>query len=748
MTVIDFDFDQRDPDRAQLQEIAVVARGMTSGNTRYDLEVMADSPSAYWRLNDASAATTAADNTANAQTGTYVGAPTKQQTGPLLGDPNKAVLLNGSTQYITVPDNALLDPGDVFTLECWVKPNTSAGTTHTIFSKGANGYLVTLQNTLGTILVMLSKESVGLIAQNLSSLTNGVWTHIAVTKNGSAIHIYINGADSTTVILNRTIAGTASALNMGRTISTTADFFNGTIDEMAIYPTALSAARILVHYNNGTEPIFLENPVTVLYQFMTQFFGFAAASLKVNLWVSEALKAEANTVSAVSTPLRAGFVLTEATMTQQDLLLEFQVSFLLSVYSTRSNLYAPYIYTSASSTQSADFQVTDKYDILRDSLMVPSNQQFMSAIQINRLFSPLKNAYLVSPLAPTDLRGTLGTAVVKDYIPLVLNERLIGDDLAGVSTSMTYRYSELMGPAVQFPSVKFPLSCVNRDLIYALQVLRDIPSVLYRMNDVTSTMLDSSGNNYSGSFLFCTNGQTGPLLEDSNTSTLFNGSTSNALVLDSSLIDLGDVCTCEVWVYPTDLSTSPYIIDKGANAYGVQIGSSGIISFVKSGAAVLAFSTVAVQINQWSHICCTKNGTDVHVYLNGVDVSDVTSTSTLADNAVNLELGMSVGGTSHFAGNMANVALYNTAIGADRVYQHYASGVLVFGSNMYDLIDVNTVLGVTHWRARKFNHTGSPTYSVVYSGQTVRVLRISMDLSPENPTMQVTGITNMLSNGA
>src|SRR5262249_20602336 len=86
--------------------------------TAYQTEVLADTPLAYWRLGDTSG-TTATDASGNGRHGTYQNSPTLNQTGALVGDANGSVLLNGSTQYVSVADVAAFGTAAV-SAEGWV----------------------------------------------------------------------------------------------------------------------------------------------------------------------------------------------------------------------------------------------------------------------------------------------------------------------------------------------------------------------------------------------------------------------------------------------------------------------------------------------------------------------------------------------------------------------------------------------------------------------------------------------------
>ena len=129
----------------------------------YAATVKADSPSAYWRLDEASG-NQAADQQGTS-TGTYSAGVTRGQPGATSdGDP--AVDLNGTTGYVTVPDAAALRLADgPFTLEAWVnRPTLGAtfpGDQEQVFDKNDGGYQVNIQNNV----MYFDQAGVGTIAK-------------------------------------------------------------------------------------------------------------------------------------------------------------------------------------------------------------------------------------------------------------------------------------------------------------------------------------------------------------------------------------------------------------------------------------------------------------------------------------------------------------------------------------------------------------------------------------------------------
>lgn len=211
----------------------------------YTAQVLADSPSAWYRLGEPSGAVL---DTMGGTSGSVVGTTTRDVAGALVVD-DGAILLNGSTGYVTVPDQAQLDPGDVFTLECWIKRTATGAAIEKLLSKGAGGYFLGINADAIEVAVQGST----IVCTSTTLVNNTSWHHVAWTKNAGTTKIYIDGVDRTGTVTNDTVIATSSALFIG-VLSSLTEFYNGVLDEVAIYPTALSAARILAHFNAASDP--------------------------------------------------------------------------------------------------------------------------------------------------------------------------------------------------------------------------------------------------------------------------------------------------------------------------------------------------------------------------------------------------------------------------------------------------------------------------------------------------------------
>lgn len=212
----------------------------------YADEVLADSPAGYWRLGEPSGAT-AFDETANANDGTYT-LTAYGEPGLIGDDPDTSVRLDRALagERVEVPDDATLDFGDTFTLECWFKRETISETMG-LLDKGSNGFFLIIASDNH---LMFGKRGVTVITDGPTITDVSSPHHVVVTKNGATTKVYLDGVDVTPSVTNDTIANTAAVLFIGQTIGGN-EYWDGWLDEVAVYPTALSAGRVLAHYNAG-----------------------------------------------------------------------------------------------------------------------------------------------------------------------------------------------------------------------------------------------------------------------------------------------------------------------------------------------------------------------------------------------------------------------------------------------------------------------------------------------------------------
>jgi hypothetical protein len=114
---------------------------------------------------------------------------------------------DGTGDYLTTNATQAIPATGDFTIEAWVYP-TASGPGRTIVSQGTSGSSGRLQlnvhtdNTLQFGITSSLVYSTGKVAPNF-------WNHIAVTRTGSSVTFYINGANAGTATLSGTVQNTA-----------------------------------------------------------------------------------------------------------------------------------------------------------------------------------------------------------------------------------------------------------------------------------------------------------------------------------------------------------------------------------------------------------------------------------------------------------------------------------------------------------------------------------------------------------
>jgi PKD repeat protein len=218
----------------------------------YQSEVLADSPLLYVRFEEPSGATCANDGSlggnATAQ-GTY----TRNVSGGAAGL-GVAITLNGTTSdYVSYPDHASLDITGEVTYECWVKSSYTA-VRQCLMTKGGDsggaGYAFHLDTNRALV---VTKAGVANLWQTTAGAVpdDGNWHHVAFTRSSNTYVVYVDGAAVSTSSAVTTVINTTSVdFNIGREVVTAGAQrpLAGSIDEVAVYGTALSAARIAAHY--------------------------------------------------------------------------------------------------------------------------------------------------------------------------------------------------------------------------------------------------------------------------------------------------------------------------------------------------------------------------------------------------------------------------------------------------------------------------------------------------------------------
>jgi hypothetical protein len=240
----------RDLTHMQYAGLTLIVDTTTGTPYDYTWDTYQIQPNAFWPLTETSG-TTAVDFTTHGLNGTYTGSFSLNNTALLVTD-GTLKSVNLTTGYVTVPDNNLLDLGDLLSIGMWFKRVTVDGTDQYLISKGTGAYGIRIRGSDNKI--VLSKVGTGDIAASTNAISDTTTSHyLAVQKNGSTVEIWIDGVNVTGAITNQTLTNNAVALNLGREVSGANLPFKGILGYVSFNNRFLSSAEITRRYNTGRD---------------------------------------------------------------------------------------------------------------------------------------------------------------------------------------------------------------------------------------------------------------------------------------------------------------------------------------------------------------------------------------------------------------------------------------------------------------------------------------------------------------
>ncbi|HET9517944.1 MAG TPA: LamG domain-containing protein [Actinoplanes sp.] len=203
-------------------------------------------PVTYWTFDEHSGRT-AADSSGRANVGTLVNSPTR-----VAGKVGSAVSLNGTNQFV-VGARAAVRTDTSFSVAAWVYLTAKGGVNRTVVAQDGthiSGFFLQYVNS-GDTWAFVRRPRDGhpagaaVVAKSRSTATVNTWYHLVGVDDSRAqqIKLYVNGALQDTQSFT-TGWNATGALTVGRAKwnGHDADLFPGRIDEVRVFPRALTAA--------------------------------------------------------------------------------------------------------------------------------------------------------------------------------------------------------------------------------------------------------------------------------------------------------------------------------------------------------------------------------------------------------------------------------------------------------------------------------------------------------------------------
>jgi hypothetical protein len=234
----------------------------------YESAVLADNPSIYWRMNDTHG-TAIADSSGAGEGGTTWGTLSYNQSGTVTG--NNAIAFDGATGSVASTD-AFPSPS-TFTVSAWFRTTSTSGGKVVGFGDDQQGWdfggnaavsgqydkHVYMTND-GRLIFGVYNGSFDTLSTPGGGYNDGQWHQIVGTQGPTGMAFYVDGGrvgrNGVTTNQNYTGYWRVGGDNLGAWPNQpSTNFFNGAIDEVAVYDHVLSLSDVTAQYSaSGRTP--------------------------------------------------------------------------------------------------------------------------------------------------------------------------------------------------------------------------------------------------------------------------------------------------------------------------------------------------------------------------------------------------------------------------------------------------------------------------------------------------------------
>jgi YD repeat-containing protein len=560
------------------------------------------------------------------------------------GNSDRAMSFDGSSGAVVTP---LTDASwSQLTVEGWFQLSSLPGGAHPRVVANAHtdvdleGFQMELDPSSNAGFVDVGTASGGEVrASWTQTLSAGTPYHYVLTYDGATLSAYLNGAlvASTTKSGAGPVLASALPVMVGRDPAYSSDFFPGTLDEVAVYGTALSSSRVQAHFGAGSgyQSAVLADAPTAYYRLDDGAVGTNPGPTTI---VSRPAYVQNDSVSATSTSAAGPYLIDYPAFDD--------------VEDTSGNRYR----CSYTSYDGQPFTTGQTGGL---TLGEATAQARYTGCGTSPSFTPS------GQIQTTSAYDVLGNLVARSDADA--NAGVAGHTGCTVGSTAHSACSTFDGTFGTLPTA-------------SANALDQTATTGYQPAGATAPAVvqDSGGQGYNatpGSAV--TFGAPGLVSGDPDPAATFNGSSGSTVNLDLPSLDTtsGHQVTVEFWMKYGGSGGMPF----GFNRYDLLIDSSGF-----------GFNT-AVSDNYGVPLSSLPTNTPVHVvavfgnssltanklYINGVAQTlnqlHGTPQSQSVTRIANIS-GWGRDGNNRFNGTLGKVAIYNGALSASRVQAHFSAG--------------------------------------------------------------------------
>jgi len=586
------------------------------------------------------------DSSTNNFTITRNGTPTQGSVTPYWPNGYWSTNLNGSTDTLTTVSGAMSYAGD-FSIECWF--NTTTTTTYACLysdETGSTGGTILLNNGAnnGQIVVFIG-TAVSTFTSTSTGLNNGTWNHVALTRSGSTVRLFINGALQNTTTASGTIT-TTSTVRIGSSFFASR-FFGGYISNFRI---VVGSAVYTSAFTPSTTPLTAITNTSLLTCQSNRFIDNSSNN---------------RTITVVSTPKVQAF----------------------------QPFSPPASYTTAAYGGSGYFNGSSDYltSATTAALDLTSGDWTIQGWYYPTAYSASNNVivYIGSAAGNKIVLATIGTAgnlyyllngsvTISSATAAPLNAWSFYALVKSGATTTLYLNGVSLGTTASVPTTSNKSLSLGADTAAAFyqgyfgdfRVLKGTALTTVPTTPLTAITNTSLLLNFTNAGIYDAAVQNNEITVGSAqasttitakwppTSMKFNGTTDYLTAPASPGFAFGTGnFTVEAWVYPTARIGSGNFGSQiaGCQVYGVSadwvfcLTATGLLYFQITSSTTGAYvSTTAVPLNAWTHVAISRTSGTVRAFVNGTDAGN---SGTYATAITNASTPFSVGGASNGSAN-------------------------------------------------------------------------------------------------
>ena len=170
---------------------------------------------------------------------------------------NNSISFDGVNDRVVVPHNSAYDFNDQFTIQGWFNHKSDMNERY-IITKGrdippasSHRFWGLRSNNDGSLFFEIIMQNSGYNGFQIDpSFALDTWNHFSIVYNGSSIKFYLNGVESWSNPLSGNLQNGTYDLSIGyfphTNLNTYGYFFEGGIDEISLWNTALSSSQVQV----------------------------------------------------------------------------------------------------------------------------------------------------------------------------------------------------------------------------------------------------------------------------------------------------------------------------------------------------------------------------------------------------------------------------------------------------------------------------------------------------------------------